>query len=167
MTDTAIRDAREADFDAILALNAAEVRHTSAMDLARLRHLDGLAAYHRVVDAGGVVAAFLLAMRDGSAYANANHEWFAARYPAFLYVDRIVVDAGHQGRGFGRALYGDLFAWSKARGIEVVACEYNIVPANEPSRRFHDAFGFREVGNQWLDGGARHVSMQIADAGRR
>jgi predicted GNAT superfamily acetyltransferase len=167
MTDVAIRDAREADFDAILALNDAEVGQTSPMDIERLRHLNGLAAYHRVVDAGGSVAAFLLAMKEGRAYANANYEWFAARHPSFLYVDRIVVDAGHKGRGFGRALYGDLFAWVGSHGIDVIACEYNIVPPNEPSRRFHDAFGFREVGSQWLDGGAKRVSMQMVQAGRQ
>lgn len=167
MTHIAIRDADERDFEAILALNAAEVLHTSPMDLARLRHLDGLAAYHRVIDADGVVAAFLLAMKEDSAYANANHEWFAARYPAFLYVDRIVVGDGHKGRGFGRALYDDVFAWANSRGIALIACEYNIVPPNRPSRLFHDAFGFREVGSQWLGGGAKRVSMQIADAGRR
>jgi predicted GNAT superfamily acetyltransferase len=167
MTDVAIRDAREQDFDAVLALNAAEVRHTSPMDLARLRYLDGLATYHRVVEAGGTIAAFLLAMKDGSAYANANYAWFAARYRTFLYVDRIVVGADHQGRGFGRALYDDMFAHARSLGIDVIACEYNIVPPNEPSRLFHAAFGFREVGSQWLDDGTKHVSMQIAQAGRR
>lgn len=167
MSDMAIRDAREGDFGAILALNASEVRQTSPMDLVRLRHLDGLAARHRVVDAGGTVAAFLLAMKEGADYANPNYEWFAARYPTFLYVDRIVVGAGHQGSGFGRALYDDLFAHAKSLGIDVIACEYNLVPPNEPSRRFHEAFGFREVGSQWLNEGTKHVSMQVARPGRQ
>jgi len=167
MSGMAIRDAREGDFSAILALNDAEVRYTSAMDLLRLRHLDDLATHHRVVDAGGTVAAFLLAMKEGANYANPNYEWFAARYGTFLYVDRIVVGAAYQGSGFGRALYDDLFAHAKSLGIDVIACEYNLVPPNEPSRRFHDAFGFREVGSQWLNDGTKHVSMQIALAGHR
>ena len=167
MTDMLIRDAREEDLDAILALNASEVRHTSPMDPERLRHLADLAVCHRVVDVGGTVAAFLLAIRDGATYANPNYEWFAARWPSFLYVDRIVVGAAHQGRGFGRALYDDLFAHAKSLGIDAIACEYNLVPPNEPSRLFHEAFGFREVGSQWLNDATKQVSMQMAQAGLR
>jgi hypothetical protein len=44
-----------------------------------------------------------------------------------------------------------------------VTCEYNLVPANEPSRRFHDKFGFREMGTQWLANGAKQVSLQAAE----
>ena len=57
------------DFDRILQLNDAEVQHTSAMDLERLRYLDQLAFYHRVATVDRQVAAFLFAMRDGAAYA--------------------------------------------------------------------------------------------------
>jgi predicted GNAT superfamily acetyltransferase len=43
-----------------------------------------------------------------------------------------------------------------------VTCEYNIEPPNEASRRFHDKFGFREIGTQWLDDGTKRVSLQAA-----
>jgi predicted GNAT superfamily acetyltransferase len=162
MTAIELRDARAADFTAVVALNASEVSHTSAMDEARLRQLHGYACYHKVVEIGGEVGAFLLAMREGCGYANANYEWFAARYPSFLYVDRIVVGAEHQGLRLGTRLYQDLFEFARARGIPVVACEYNLVPPNEPSRIFHDKFGFKQVGSQWLDGGAKQVSLQVA-----
>ena len=162
MTAIELRDARPADFAAVVALNASEVSHTSVMDLARLAQLDGYACYHKAVEMDGVVAAFLLAMREGCGYANANYEWFAARYPSFLYVDRIVVGAGHQGLRLGTLLYRDLFEFARTQGIPVVACEYNLVPPNEPSRIFHDKFGFQEVGSQWLDGGAKQVSLQVA-----
>lgn len=157
-----LRDAREEDFAAIVALNASEVAHTSAMDAARLAQLHRLSCHHKVLEVDGAVGAFLLAMREGSGYANPNYEWFAAREPSFLYVDRIVVGARHQGLRLGPRLYEDLFGFARAQGIAVVACEYNVVPPNEPSRRFHDRFGFHEVGRQWLDGGAKQVSLQIA-----
>ena len=162
MTDIAIRDTEEKDLDAVVALNASEVRHTSQMDEARLRHLDAIASYHKVAVVDGEVAAFLLAMRDGCGYANENFEWFAARYPVFLYVDRIVVGSRHRGLGLGTLLYRDMFDWARANDIATIACEYNVVPPNEPSRVFHNRFGFHEVGRQWLDNGAKQVSLQVA-----
>lgn len=164
MKDIAIRGADEADFPSVVALNAAEAQHTSPMDEARLRHLDGLSGYHKVATVDGAVANFLLVMQNGCGYANENFEWFAARYDSFLYVDRIVVGSGFQGLRLGTLLYQDLFDHARARGIATIACEYNLVPPNEPSRRFHDKFGFREVGSQWLGGGAKQVSLQVAKA---
>lgn len=162
MTDISIRRTEEADFTAVVALNASEVRHTSPMDEARLRHLDGIASYHKVATVDGGVAAFLLAMRNGCGYANENFEWFASRYATFLYVDRIVVGSGYQGLRLGTLLYNDLFDYARSQGIAVIACEYNLVPPNEPSRLFHDKFGFHEVGNQWLGNGSKQVSLQVA-----
>jgi predicted GNAT superfamily acetyltransferase len=159
----ALRDATDADAARILALNDAEVAQTSAMDRARLRALAALAAYHRVAVVDGTVVAFLLAMRDDAAYANENFGWFAARLPAFAYVDRIVVDAAFAGRGIGAALYRDLFAWAGAHGIPTLACEYTLVPPNPASRAFHDRFGFREIGRQHVAGGSKRVSLQVAD----
>lgn len=157
-----VRDATGADFAAIVALNAAEVQHTSVMDLERLRLLHGMAWRHFVVEVEGEVAAFLLVMRDGAAYANANFEWFASRHERFAYVDRVVVGAQWQGLRLGSRLYDALFAAAREAAIPLISCEYNVVPPNEPSQRFHDRYGFREVGREWLDGGAKQVSMQVA-----
>ena len=164
MADCLLRDAMAADFARIVALNAAEVQHTSAMDAARLAELQAMAAYHKVAMVDGEVAAFLLAFREDAPYRNDNHGWFVARYPRFLYVDRIVVGPRGAGLGLGSLLYRDLFETARADGVAIVCCEYNIEPPNEPSRRFHDKFGFREVGSQWLDGGKKRVSLQIAEA---
>ncbi|WP_058835672.1 GNAT family N-acetyltransferase [Luteimonas abyssi] len=162
MKNVTLRDADAQDFAAIVALNASEVRHTSTMDEARLHQLDALACHHKVAVVDGEVAAFLLAMRHGCGYVNPNFDWFASRLAQFLYVDRIVVGAAHQGLRLGTRLYEDLFDRARSQGIPVVACEYNVVPPNEPSRRFHDRFGFREIGSQWLDDGAKCVSLQVA-----
>lgn len=158
-----LRDATPGDFAAILALNDAEAHHTSAMDAARLQALHVLAWRHVVVEVEGQVAAFLLAMRDGAAYDNANFAWFAGRHARFVYIDRVVVGARWQGRGLGARLYEALFADARGQRIPAVCCEYNVVPPNPTSQRFHDRFGFREAGRRWLDGGAKQVSMQVLE----
>lgn len=162
MKPVIFRDAVDTDFDRIVELNAAVVRETSAMDLARLQQLHALAFHHRVAIADGEVAGFLLAMRDGAAYANDNFDWFSARYPRFVYVDRIVVDAAAAGKGVGRHLYDDLFDHARRLAIVVIACEYNLEPPNLASQIFHDRFGFSEVGRQHVAGGTKLVSLQIA-----
>jgi len=154
-----IRDATPADREAILALNLESEALMSPMDAARLAELSAMAAYLRVlVDARGV-GAFLLAMREGSAYDSPNYRWFAERFPRFLYVDRIAVAGDRQGRGLGPALYADLFEFARAHEVPSVVCEYYSFPLNEPSRRFHERAGFREIGSQWLPNG-KQVSYQ-------
>lgn len=163
MKDVLIRAVRESDYPAIVALNDAEVQHTSPMDLPRLRDLDSVSAYHKVVECDGRVVAFLLAMRENSLYKNENLAWFSLRYPKFLYIDRIVVDAKYGGLKIGTMLYRDIFQDARSNGVPVITCEYNVVPPNEPSRAFHQKFGFREVGSQWLGNDTKKVSMQAAD----
>lgn len=163
MAGAILRDAVDADFDRIADINAAAVVKTSAMDVDRLRFLHSLAGYHKVAIVDGRVAAFLLAMPDGVDYPNGNYGWFAARYPRFLYVDRIVVDSAFSGLGIGSRMYRDLFEYARSQRIGTVACEYNIEPPNHASRQVHDKSGFREVGTQYVADGTKRVSMQVAE----
>jgi len=157
-----IRDAVESDFESIVMLNDAEVRQTSPMDLDRLRLLVRMSAYCKVATVEGQVAAFLIALREGVPYQNDNYAWFGARFPGFLYVDRVVVGAHFSGRGIGRKLYEDMFGFARSHGITTITCEYNIQPPNPASRAFHDRFGFRELGTQWVGNGTKQVSLQAA-----
>jgi uncharacterized protein len=158
---TVIRDAQDTDFPTVLALNAESERFLSPMDASRLARLHAQAAYHRVLEADSQVVAFLLAFRENADYESPNYRWFAARYPRFLYIDRVVVSLLHRGHGYGAALYEDAFRFAKQQGIAMIACEFDIEPANELSRRFHSRFGFREVGTQWY--GKKRVSLQCLD----
>jgi hypothetical protein len=88
---TTLRDARREDFAAILALNAESVHFLSPLTAERLDALHRAAAYHKIIEIDGEVAAFLLAFREGAPYDSPNYLWFAERYPEFLYIDRIVV----------------------------------------------------------------------------
>ncbi len=162
ITNIVLREAVAADFHAIVDLNTSEVQHTSAMALDRLRHLDHLAAYHTVVVIESKVAAFLFAMREDCAYQNDNYAWFSQRYPTFLYIDRIVVNAAYADLGIGSLLYEHMFNYASSNGIDAVTCEYNLIPANERSGRFHTKFGFKEVGTQWLNNKTKQVSLQAA-----
>jgi uncharacterized protein len=157
-----IRDAAAADFPAILALNAESERFLSAMDMARLRHIDAQAVYHRVVELDSMVAGFLLALREGADYDSPNYRWFAARYGEFLYIDRIVISPACRGRRLGANLYDDLFAFARQQNVAAITCEFDVDPPNGESRRFHQKFGFREVGTQWVAGGKKQVSLQQA-----
>ena len=58
----------------------------------------------------GVADALLLTFDQAADYDSPNFLWFRERYPAFVYVDRVVVADSARGRGLARALYDDLFA---------------------------------------------------------
>ena len=165
MNVLSIRDVQPLDYPTIVDINAAEVQHTSPMDRQRLQHLDQLSAYHRVVEVAGTVVAFLLALREHASYENENYDWFSSRYSKFLYIDRVVVNRNHAGLKIGTMLYQDIFSYARAIQVPYIACEYNLIPANEPSRHFHDKLGFSEVGSQWLANGTKKVSMQVAEIG--
>jgi uncharacterized protein len=160
-----IRDATPDDFPQILALNAEAVRFLSPLTEARLRHLHGQAACHRVVELDGRVAGFLLALREGADYDSVNYLWFAERYPRFLYVDRVVVHADLRGQGLGCALYDDLISRAARDRIGLITCEFDVDPPNPASAAFHRRYGFREVGRQVAGGGQKEVSLQARRAG--
>jgi predicted GNAT superfamily acetyltransferase len=162
MTPIEIRDATRDDFLTILALNQVEENLTSPLDIERLELLDQLSSYHKVATANGKTTAFLIAMRENAAYQSDNYDWFSARYPEFVYIDRIVVDAANAGLGIGSSLYENLFNYARNSGIGTVICEYNKEPLNLASQTFHDRFGFREVGTRWVADRNKLVSMQAA-----
>ena len=158
-----LRNAGPDDFAAILALNAESVHFTSLLDYARLQHLHVQAAYHRIVEIDGEVAAFLLALREGADYDSPNYRWFAQHCAQFLYIDRIGVAAARHASGLGARRYDDLIAFAASHGVARLACEFDLEPPNPASARFHARHGFREVGRQWLGGGKKQVSLQLRE----
>ena len=67
------------------------------------------------------------------------------------------------GLKIGSRLYEDLFDCARSQGIKTITCEYNIQPPNPASQRFHDKFGFKELGQQWVALGTKRVSLQAAE----
>lgn len=152
--DTIAAIAREMEA-AVLALNNAHAVELSWLEPARLATLIDRAFHARQIGAG---AAFLLAFDQDAGYDSPNFLWFRARYPRFVYVDRVVVDKAARGRGFARRLYADLIAHAAAAGHEVVVCEVNADPPNPASEAFHAALGFGRVGTGSIQGGNKTVS---------
>jgi uncharacterized protein len=157
-----LRSAQPADFLPILALNEESVRFLSPLDLPRLAVLHQQATLHLVAVEDDAVIAFILLLREGAAYNSPNYQWFAARYPCFVYVDRVVVSERHQGRGVANVLYREVFAHARRLGSPLVACEFDVDPPNAASERFHAKFGFQEVGRQTVAEGKKLVSLQAA-----
>ena len=163
MSEINLRPAEPKDFPIIVQLNADAVQWTSPMNLERLNQLHQWSDYHRVVTVDDQVAAFLLVMAATTDYDSTNYIWFKQNYERFLYIDRIVVAPPYAGQQLGSRLYQNLFVYAKTQGVPYITCEYNVVPMNLPSKKFHDRFGFKQVGSQWLDEGKKQVSMQVAE----
>lgn len=73
---------------------------------------------------------------------------------------------GHRARrlGVGNALYDGVFDTLAAHpSISTLCCEVNVRPLNDGSLRFHHRLGFREVGQQETDGGAKTVSLMTCN----
>jgi predicted GNAT superfamily acetyltransferase len=138
----------------ILALNNVHAVETSYLDAARLTQmLDEAFLATRI----GAVDAFLIVFDQEARYDSPNFAWFQAKYPDFVYVDRIITGPNARGRGYARALYQDLFEKAAARGHKRVVCEVNLDPPNPGSDAFHAALGFAEVGRRVSPGSGKTV----------
>jgi predicted GNAT superfamily acetyltransferase len=149
-----IRPFDPAQASRVQALNNEHAEELSLLDADRLAELVCQAFLARRI---GAVEAFLLAFDQDADYDSPNFLWFRARYPRFVYVDRIVVARSARGRGHARRLYDDLFRHALDAGHERVVCEVNREPPNPASDALHAALGFSEVGVAAIHGGAKTV----------
>jgi predicted GNAT superfamily acetyltransferase len=140
--------------EALLALNNAHALELSWLEPARLQHLVEQAFLARRI---GNLDAFMLALDQDAPYDSPNFLWFRARYPRFVYVDRIVVASSARGRGCARRLYHDLFEHAARAGHQRVVCEVNARPPNPESDAFHVASGFVEVGSASIHNDSKTV----------
>lgn len=130
---------------ALNQFNVPALGSETAQDFARL--LD-IAAVALVAEIDGDRAGFAISMVEGTDYASVNYRWFAERYPAFVYLDRVGVDDAAKGRGVGRAIYDETERLGRAASpaANVFCLEVNLEPRNDESLAFHDRLGFTEVG---------------------
>lgn len=154
-TPLSVADLDSSEGAALLALNNAHAVELSWLEPARLANLVAEAFLARRV---GVADALLLTFDQDADYDSPNFLWFRARYPSFVYVDRVVVADSARGRGLAKALYDDLFAAAKAAGHERIVCEVNSDPPNPASDAFHAALGFVPVGTAEIHGGKKTVT---------
>lgn len=155
-----IRPATPEDYEEILKLNEESVHFLSPLSKEKLIHLHQESEILKVVETDGKVEAFVLALREGKDYDSVNYAWFSKNYEKFLYIDRVVVSVKQQGSGLGKMLYEDVFKHVKSIDVPVVTAEIDIEPPNPVSLKFHEKFGFKEVGKQAVAGGKKIVSLQ-------
>ena len=157
-----MRDAGIQDADFILKLNRENVEVLSPMDREKYQYFLDCSEMLQVAEVNGEPAAFLIALREGIAdYTSENYIWFSGQYERFLYVDRIVIDEKFRGHGLGHKVYEGVFEHAARTDVPTVTAEIDIEQYNEPSLRFHEAMGFREVGQQVIRGGEIKVSLQM------
>lgn len=150
----------EADLGWAHALNQANAEALASETQSGFKSLFALARFARVVRPE---AAFLLAFDAKPAEDSPNFDWFAARHPGALYIDRVAVDDACRGAGHGRTLYEHLFAEAASAGFRAIGAEVNSDPPNPASHAFHRRMGFRAVGEARLPSRGKTVTYYLRD----
>ncbi|WP_049623514.1 GNAT family N-acetyltransferase [Frateuria defendens] len=158
----AIRDVREHDLDAVLALNNTAGRSILALNATQLRYFYEHADYFRVAEIDGEIAGFLIAMREGRDYGSPNYRWFREHYPSFVYIDRIVIANAYRRHGLGRIFYCDATSYAEVR-VPLLTCEVFLEPRDDVVVLFHGTYGFQEVGQQRMGEDGPQVSLLAKD----
>jgi|TARA_B100002003_G_scaffold203169_1_gene195730 hypothetical protein len=159
-TEVLLRPVEPADLTTVLAMNNEAVPAVNHLDAGDLSWFSGVAHTFLVACRAetGDPAGFLIGLEGpGLAYRSDNYRWFSERYERFIYVDRVVVAPEAWGLGLGRSLYTGFI--SAAEGHPVLCAEVNLLPRNDRSLAFHEAFGFVPVGEQDTEGGSKRVQM--------
>jgi predicted GNAT superfamily acetyltransferase len=156
-----IRNVRRDDLKHLLELNQSNLPHVGSITHSDMERLHSQAIYFRVAEFNGQTAGFLIAFDPEADYTSLNFLWFKKRYPAFVYIDRIIITDAARRKGMAYSLYRDLEHFAAERKIPIMACEYNLRPKNDISRQFHQRYGFNEVGTQETENGEKTVSLQI------
>ncbi|HJL82639.1 MAG TPA: GNAT family N-acetyltransferase [Acidimicrobiales bacterium] len=163
-TEVLLRPVEPADLTTVLAMNNEAVPAVNHLDAGDLSWLSGVAHTFLVACRAetGRYAGFLIGLEGpGLAYRSDNYRWFSERYEHFIYVDRVVVAPNDWGTGIGRALYTEFV--SAADRHPVLCAEVNLLPRNDRSLAFHEAFGFVPVGEQDTEGGSKRVQMLVLE----
>lgn len=146
MPELTVRDVEPGDLERLVAINNDAVPAMNELDLHAMRHFAETSPWFRVALADGAVAGFLIVLRHDAVYDSANFRWFQARYPEFVYVDRIAVAPEARRLGVARRLYEELEGFARALGSARICAEVNLEPPNPVSLDFHRRSGFQEIG---------------------
>ncbi len=148
--------------ETILAMNNEAGEEILPLSEGKLRWFMEQADYFRVALLNGEPAGFMIALEKGAAHDSPNYQWFDQHYEAFVYIDRVVVEACHRRHGIGRVLYADVQSWAELRA-PVLATEVPLTPDQQVSMVFHGTYGFHEVGQLDLPSQNRRVSLMIKE----
>jgi uncharacterized protein len=151
-----VRAIEDKDLAYVLGLNNEHTVEVNALTARELSQLVQVAAAASIVESG---LGFLLAFDETTPVQGPNHAWFIARYPAFLYIDRVVVSPAARGLGLARRLYEGVAAMANGRPL---CCEVNIEPLNTASLAFHERLGFAECGDATDPRNGKRVRYLVA-----
>ena len=145
-TSHPISDITRAHYDQFLKINTEFVHWLAPLDAARLDYILERATYAKQIDEAQAV---LIGYPHDVDYPDhENITWLHKNLETFFYIDRIIIDAQAQGKGYGRRLYEDIADFARTRGYPYIACEVNTVPNNPTSHDFHLAMGFTPLGEE-------------------
>lgn len=161
-TELGIRLAQPSDVARLVELNNEAVPAVPAVTAAQMSNLLEQASWSVVVTDVDAVVGMVICFDPGINYDSENYRYFEQRYPKHFYIDRIVVDASHRGRGVGSMAYREVFDEAARRGHDTVTCEVNLEPPNPTSIAFHHAMGFVDVDTQATKGGSVVVQLMAS-----
>ena len=152
-----IREAREGDIPAFLAIYNQVILHTTAVYSYEPQTVEARAAWYRDKLAAGYPV--YVAEEAGQVIGFSSYGPFRA-WPAYKYTieNSVYVAEGQRGKGVGKLLVQPLIDSARAKGYHAIIA--GIDSANDASLRLHASFGFvevahfREVGykfGRWLD----------------
>ena len=153
-----IRDVQSDELDAILTMNNSAGPSILPLTRERIQHLFETAEYFRVAIVDEQLHGFIVGFGSGAQHDSSNFGWFKRNYPAFFYIDRIIVDNETRGGGVGRILYADVESYAEVRYPQL-ATEVLMDEVADKVLLFHGSIGFREVGQRKMEDVGIRVSM--------
>ena len=125
--------------------NTPEVGSLSSTE--HLRELIKLSSYQFYVAKDNEIKGFIICFREKSSYDSSNYKFFSNTESKFLYIDRIAIKDSFRRQGIGKSFYELIKKIAATKEIPL-CCEVNTFPENLISRKFHENFGFKKIGNK-------------------
>ena len=132
-----LRELKEEDQEALLALNNASTPAVNPLTLEELKNILSLAEKCWVEEIDSELAAALIIIGPEQTYSSDNYTWLETQFSNYCYVDRIMVDENHKRKGLGNNLYQELERHAERTGAHILLCEVNLEPPNPQSIAFH------------------------------
>lgn len=154
------RDYRPEDLPTLHEINEASYPGVGTETFEGLGEIANESVIALVAEVDGEIAGFCLLLEPDADYHSINFVWFNERYDDHVYLDRVAIAERFHRQGIGRAMYAEVerVLAERCPNANWLTLEVNLEPRNDQSLGFHDALGFKEVGQQQTDYGA-YVSL--------
>ena len=100
-----LRELKEEDQEALLALNNASTPAVNPLTLEELKNILSLAEKCWIEEIDSELAAALIIIGPEQTYSSDNYTWLETQFSNYCYVDRIMVNENHKRKGLGNNLY--------------------------------------------------------------